>query len=421
MKLNKFLLLLILLVNFAYADKEAHHIEQSEHILVLHSDNQSMSWVKNINGAIENTLQPSDNSAESSIILNKIISFYEKNETIHKIGLFLITVLVLVIVMLFVNIKKIRKAKNELQKLKNSLEALVEQRTSELEEQNKKLLKAQHISSMGFWELDLENNKLYWSDEIFNIFEIDSNMFEASYDGFLNVIHPDDRDAVNEAYSNSLQTKEDYFIEHRLLMKDGRIKWVKEECSTEFDDNGKPLISVGVVIDITTLHITQQKLLEQTYIDDLTKLNNRKSYNEKIKQLLSQHNRYKTPFSIIMYDIDDFKQINDTYGHSIGDDVLMDMSRLIKSHIRDTDYIFRVGGEEFVILLTETKIDKAKVVSEKIRNSVENDLKTVKDKKITISIGLSEVREDDNEDVIYIRVDELLYKAKNSGKNKVSY
>ena len=421
MKLNKFLLLLILLVNFAYADKEAHHIEQSEHILVLHSDNQSMSWVKNINGAIENTLQPSDNSAESSIILNKIISFYEKNETIHKIGLFLITVLVLVIVMLFVNIKKIRKAKNELQKLKNSLEALVEQRTSELEEQNKKLLKAQHISSMGFWELDLENNKLYWSDEIFNIFEIDSNMFEASYDGFLNVIHPDDRDAVNEAYSNSLQTKEDYFIEHRLLMKDGRIKWVKEECSTEFDDNGKPLISVGVVIDITTLHITQQKLLEQTYIDDLTKLNNRKSYNEKIKQLLSQYNRYKTPFSIIMYDIDDFKQINDTYGHSIGDDVLMDMSRLIKSHIRDTDYIFRVGGEEFVILLTETKIDKAKVVSEKIRNSVENDLKTVKDKKITISIGLSEVREDDNEDVIYVRVDELLYKAKNSGKNKVSY
>lgn len=320
----------------------------------------------------------------------------------------------------FNNKKCIRAVIRDMSEVKK-LERIVKENIKELDKRNKKLLKAQQISKMGFWELDLINNQLYWSDEIFKIFEIDKNKFKASYEGFLNVIHPDDIDKVNEAYSNSLQTKEDYTIEHRLLMDDGRVKWVREECQTEFDENDKPLISMGVVMDITELYLTQQKLLEQTYIDHLTKLNNRKAYNEDIEKLISQYKRYKTPFSILMYDIDDFKKINDTYGHSVGDDVLVEMSKLIKSYIRENDYIFRIGGEEFVILLTETQIDKAKLVAEKIRYSVENDLKTIKNKKITISIGLTEVRENDTQDEIFIRVDELLYKSKDSGKNIISF
>jgi len=315
--------------------------------------------------------------------------------------------------------KCIRAVIRDISEMKK-LERIVKENIKELDIRNKQLLKVQQISKMGFWELDLINNQLYWSDEIFKIFEIDKNKFKASYEGFLNVIHPDDVDKVNEAYSNSLQTKEDYTIEHRLLMDDGRVKWVREECQTEFDKNGKPFISIGVVIDITELYLTQQRLLEQTYVDHLTKLNNRRSYNENIEKLISQYKRYKTPFSILMYDIDDFKNINDTYGHSVGDDVLVEMSKLIKSYIRDSDYIFRVGGEEFIILLTETQIDKAKLVAEKIRYSVENDLKTINDEKITISIGLTEVKENDTEDMIYVRVDELMYKSKNGGKNIVN-
>jgi diguanylate cyclase (GGDEF)-like protein/PAS domain S-box-containing protein len=282
------------------------------------------------------------------------------------------------------------------------------------------LTKAQKVSKMGFWELDLKSNTLYWSDEIYTIFGIDSSKFEASYEGFLNAIHPDDRDMVNEAYSNSLKTKENYTIKHRLLMDDGRIKWVREECNNEFDANGKPLVSIGVVVDITEIHLIQQSLLNQTYIDDLTKLNNRKSYNENINKLLSRYKRYKTPFSIIMYDIDNFKLINDTYGHASGDNVLTEMSKLIKSLIRESDYIFRIGGEEFIILLDETQIDKAKLVSKKIKDSIEYDLKTIKDRTITISIGLTEVKENETIDDLYKRVDKLLYKSKNEGKNKIS-
>ena len=121
-----------------------------------------------------------------------------------------------------------------------------------------------------------------------------------------------------------------------------------------------------------------------------------------------------------MYDIDDFKSVNDIYGHKVGDTVLVKMSELIKSHLRENDYIFRIGGEEFVILLPESELESAKKVALKISKSVEENLKRVTDKTITISIGVSEVNESDSEDTIFKRVDDLLYKSKNNGKNKVS-
>lgn len=414
------------------------------------------------------------------------------------------------------------------------------------EEMIKKLKKAEKISKVGFWSLDLTQNSLFWSDEIFEIFEIDPKEFEPSYEEFLNTIHPDDRDLVNDAYTKSLINKESYSIEHRLLLNDGRIKWVKEECETDFDKDGNPLISVGIVTDITKeveflhqiqkseytlnsiinatddliffkdkdfnylgcneaflkfvgrskeemighndfelfsedmaslfremdikmleknkissnyewitypngekyymlvkkipffynqtdigvlgiarditeLHLSQQKIKEQSYIDELTKLHNRKSYNERIEELISLKKRYETPFSIIMYDIDNFKSINDTYGHKVGDNVLIKMSELIRSLLRESDYIFRIGGEEFIILLTETNLESAIAVSTKICKSVEENLMHITNNPITISIGLSEVNESDSEDTIFKRVDELLYKSKNTGKNKVSF
>ncbi|MFQ5645113.1 MAG: PAS domain S-box protein, partial [Thiogranum sp.] len=113
------------------------------------------------------------------------------------------------------------------------------------------LTEAQQLAHIGNWELDLVKDTLEWSDEIFRIFEIDPEQFQPSYEGFLNAIHPDDRDRVNQAYTDSLENKAPYNITHRLLMKDGRIKYVHEFCSTHFDDHGQPLRSIGLVQDIT--------------------------------------------------------------------------------------------------------------------------------------------------------------------------
>ncbi|MBK8418753.1 MAG: PAS domain S-box protein [Anaerolineales bacterium] len=113
------------------------------------------------------------------------------------------------------------------------------------------LKRAQAVSQLGNWELDLSADTLTWSDEIYNLFEIDRGQIEPSYEGFLNVIHPHDRALVNDKYQNSLKTREPYHVDHRLLMPDGRVKWVHEACDTDFDAQGNPLISRGTIQDIT--------------------------------------------------------------------------------------------------------------------------------------------------------------------------
>ncbi|MDD5051315.1 MAG: ATP-binding protein [Sulfuricurvum sp.] len=137
------------------------------------------------------------------------------------------------------------------------------QREQKLKESEKSLNKAQRIAHLGNWELNLNTNELCWSDEIFSIFEIDKNQFSASYTAFLQLVHPDDRSAVNTAYNNSLIKKEKYEITHRLQMPDGRIKYVHEQCDTTFDEDGKPLVSFGIVHDITISVISEKKLREK--------------------------------------------------------------------------------------------------------------------------------------------------------------
>ncbi len=117
-----------------------------------------------------------------------------------------------------------------------------------------RLNEAQRLAKVGSWELEIQTNHLVWSEEIFRIFEIDKELFNASYDAFLDAIHPADRDMVNKSYTDSLSDRLPYEIRHRLKMKDGRIKHVIETCETFFDDEGEPLRSVGTVQDISELN-----------------------------------------------------------------------------------------------------------------------------------------------------------------------
>lgn len=113
------------------------------------------------------------------------------------------------------------------------------------------LKEAQRIANLGNWTLDHQTCTLFWSDQIYELFELSPIEFEATYEAFLNVIHPEDRDMVNEAYLQSLKDHAPYKVEHRLLMPDGHIKWVQERCHTQFDTAGMPVKSHGTVQDIT--------------------------------------------------------------------------------------------------------------------------------------------------------------------------
>ncbi len=120
-----------------------------------------------------------------------------------------------------------------------------------LRESEQMLKEAQEIAKIGRWDFDHGENRLTWTDTIYDIFDLGRDSFNGSYEAFLALVHPDDKKLVNNAWVASLSDKKPYEIEHRLLLKDGQVKWVSEQCRTEFDEKGKPVHSVGIVQDIT--------------------------------------------------------------------------------------------------------------------------------------------------------------------------
>ena len=131
-----------------------------------------------------------------------------------------------------------------------------------LHKSERNLAEAQRLAHLGSWELDLVRNRLDWSDEVYRIFEIAPEAFIDTYEAFIEGIHPDDRDRVNQAYQNSIRVHVPYDVEHRLLMRDGRIKYVHERCTTHFDEAGNPLRSLGTILDITERKVAELCLID---------------------------------------------------------------------------------------------------------------------------------------------------------------
>jgi diguanylate cyclase (GGDEF)-like protein len=160
------------------------------------------------------------------------------------------------------------------------------------------------------------------------------------------------------------------------------------------------------------------RLLSTT--DSLTNIYNRLKFNEELQKSMHYSNRYKTELSLILFDIDDFKSVNDNYGHLIGDKVLVDLSTMVKKSIRKTDTLARWGGEEFVILLPNTNIERAWAVADKIKDKIDNNNFENIAQNITCSFGVTSYcgGEEDLSSLIH-RIDNLLYKAKKAGKNTI--
>ncbi len=161
-------------------------------------------------------------------------------------------------------------------------------------------------------------------------------------------------------------------------------------------------------------------LEEKSMTDSLTGFFNHNSIIEKLDSEIKRASRYKSHLSIIMFDIDFFKRINDTYGHQVGDKVLVIVSSTLKSMIRETDFPGRYGGEEFLIVLPETDLETALVIGERIRNTIGTLSFDEKGLTVTISGGLKEFIDGDAIELIK-NADSLLYLAKKKGRNRIEF
>ena len=162
----------------------------------------------------------------------------------------------------------------------------------------------------------------------------------------------------------------------------------------------------------------RKKLQWYAQIDSLTGLLNRGSLFSQGEKLFAEASKAKRGLCVILLDIDNFKKVNDTYGHQVGDETLKAISLVLKTHSRKADLVSRYGGEEFLICLANTKIDEAYILAERIRI----DVTKLKIKKITspitISIGCAEYKKSENFEKTIDRADKLLYEAKANGKNQ---
>jgi len=225
-----------------------------------------------------------------SVVVNRPVSFITSHRYLVVNTLLVFAILISGIILLGNTVYQRRLAEEALQQAKEELEFGIAARTAELQEANARLhlelaerkraqgllqtserglAEAQRISQLGSWELDLTTDTLLWSDEIYRIFEIDREQFGATYEAFLDAIHPEDREMVNQAYTSSLENKVPYVVEHRLLMRDGRIKFVHERCETDFDANGHPLRSRGTVQDISGRRLAEEEVKKLNQVLEL--------------------------------------------------------------------------------------------------------------------------------------------------------
>jgi len=165
------------------------------------------------------------------------------------------------------------------------------------------------------------------------------------------------------------------------------------------------------------LEQANEELSRISRIDKLTQISNRLMLDETLQLEIGKCERYDTNLSLILMDIDEFKQVNDLYGHITGDHVMVCTANILKKSVRCTDAVGRWGGDEFLIILPQTNLEQAYLVAEKIRTAISSEIFPVS-KSLTCSFGVCCYSEGDNHDTLLSRTDKALYEAKNSGRNR---
>jgi diguanylate cyclase (GGDEF)-like protein len=202
-----------------------------------------------------------------------------------------------------------------------------------------------------------------------------------------------------------------------------KFEQMQQSCTMgPLRDDGRAITGIFLTVeDMTESAANEQRLDEMTSKDALTGVYNRRYLETRIREEFGRHRRYSRRLTLVMFDIDHFKMVNDNHGHPCGDFILQSVAGAIANRIRLTDCLARYGGEEFSCLLQETDLTSGMLLAERFRRQVEemdHDFKGTQ-VKVTISLGVSELKDDDTLEQFVKRADEAMYRAKTGGRNRV--
>ena len=315
------------------------------------------------------------------------------------------------------DITAIKEAQQVLLRSKDELEALVQERTLQLQEHEEVLhsitsaaqdavIMTNHQGEVTFWNPAAEEMFGYATAEILKQNLLHLIAPTSHHADFAKLVHTGEKPLIGT--TSEIQAKRKDQSEFPVEISVSSVKLQGHWHA------------VAIVRDITARKMTEERLKQMATTDTLTGTYNRRYFNEILNNELSRAHRYETPLTLILMDVDHFKQVNDTFGHQTGDHVLIQISALIAAALRDSDILARWGGEEFTILVPNCDDACGLRLAEKLRLAIENaEFPDVS--KVTCSFGITSYRPNDDQKTMIKRADDSLYRAKEAGRNRVEF
>ncbi len=311
-------------------------------------------------------------------------------------------------------------AERQLEEAKDRLEQLVEARTEELRSSEAMLARAEKMAHLGSWRYDPGVDRVEYSEEVGRIVGRPAELLPHNMDGFVALAHPDDQNELHRWLDDSLwDTRGLFDIEHRVVRPDGVERIVRQLIRVVRDEQGRAMEVLGAVQDLTELRRSEEQIAFQAYHDALTGLPNRRLLKDRLGVALPHARRRGKGLAVLFIDLDDFKIVNDSLGHSAGDVLLQSVAKRLSDIVRDEDTVARHGGDEFVIVLQDVAgPNDAVYFAERTLHALAAPHR-IKGREVILegSIGITLYPEDGNDpDVLIANADIAMYRAKELGR-----
>jgi diguanylate cyclase (GGDEF)-like protein/PAS domain S-box-containing protein len=289
----------------------------------------------------------------------------------------------------------------------------------ELRRSEASLATAQRMARLGNWEYDLIKDRMYWSDELYRIYGLAPRQVGPGLDTFLDLVHPDAREALRWYCATLPENGKSDTIDHRIVRPDGVVRVVRNQRRIEYDEADVPLRLTGTLQDITESKALESQLKHQAFHDDLTGLPNRLLLLDRLGQTLKRGKRRYNKVAVLFVDLNNFKIVNDSLGHEAGNRLLVAVAERLGGCLRPEDTLARFGGDEFVVLLEDVKTSKDAVrATERIIEGLQEPfiLDHVGELFVDASIGIAVGEYDTKRPEDLLRdADTAMYQAKEYG------
>lgn len=305
----------------------------------------------------------------------------------------------------------------------NNMVDVIRDKTMAIEDTSNLLFEAQRIAHVGNWEWNIEKDTIWCSEEFYRICKISSDTFKGNFNTLLKMVHPEDKEMLSNAITQAQGKGKKFSLQHRIVLPNGNECYVQHEGELHKGKGHSNQRIIGTIHDITDRKHYEMKLLHQANYDDLTDLPNRTLLIERLTQEIGISYRNKQRIGLLSIDLDDFKIVNDTYGHLIGDKFLQEAAVRLQNNIRNSDTLARLGGDEYCVILRDIKNDDCSIVAKKIISSFTKVFSIDGcESFVGASIGISIYPDDNEEPNTLIRnADIALYRVKESGRNNFCF